>query len=69
MQGSVRTNRPCTKERLEQLKGRLLALARPLDDLYDLVLSDAGARSYRLEPLDLGEILQTAVAEQQDDAL
>lgn len=55
--------RPCTKERLEQLQGRLLALVRLLDDLYDLALSDAGALDYRHGPLDLGEILEVAVGE------
>ena len=55
--------RPCTKERLEQIQGRLLDLARLLDDLYDLALSDAGALAYRHAPLDLGEILETAVGD------
>lgn len=55
--------RPYTKERLEQIQSRLLALGRLLDDLYDLALSDAGALNYQHGPLDLGEILGTAVAE------
>jgi len=57
--------RPCTMERLVQLQGRLLALVRLLDDLYDLALSDAGALDYRHGPLDLGEILEVAVGESQ----
>ncbi len=55
--------RPCTKANLEKLQGRLLALMRLLDDLYDLALSDAGALDYRFSPLDLGETVQAAVAQ------
>ncbi|WPL11700.1 MULTISPECIES: ATP-binding protein [Thiorhodovibrio] len=55
--------RPCTKERLEQLHGRLLTLGRLLDDLYDLALSDSGALHYRFESLDLTAILHAAVAD------
>lgn len=58
--------RPCTREYLEQLQGRLLALGRLLDDLYDLALSDAGALDYRFSPLDLGESLQATVKEMED---
>jgi two-component system sensor histidine kinase BaeS len=57
--------RPCTKANLEQLQGRLLALVRLLDDLYDLALSDAGALDYRFSPLDLGETVQVAVAQME----
>ncbi len=57
--------RPCTKANLEQLQGRLLALVRLLDDLYDLALSDAGALDYRFAPLDLGETLQAAVSQME----
>ncbi|WP_420826311.1 ATP-binding protein [Rhabdochromatium marinum] len=55
--------RPCGKERLEQLQGRLLTLGRLLDDLYDLALSDSGALHYRFEPLDLSAILRATVAD------
>ena len=55
--------RPCTGERLEQLKGRLLALGRLLDDLYDLALSDTGALEYRHEALDLVEVIRAAVSD------
>lgn len=55
--------RPCTKERLEQVQGRLLALGRLLDDLYVLALSDTGALDYSHGPLDLPEILEAAVGE------
>ena len=57
--------RPCTKANLEKLHGRLLALVRLLDDLYDLALSDAGALDYRFSPLDLGETVQAAVAQME----
>ncbi|NEX17994.1 MAG: two-component sensor histidine kinase [Halochromatium sp.] len=57
--------RPCTKANLEQLQGRLLALVRLLDDLYDLALSDAGALAYRFSALDLGEIVQAAVSQME----
>jgi two-component system sensor histidine kinase BaeS len=57
--------RPCTKERLEQLHGRLLTLGRLLDDLYDLALSDSGALNYRFAGLDLAEILRAAVADRE----
>ncbi len=57
--------RPCTKANLEQLQGRLLALVRLLDDLYDLALSDAGALAYRFSPLDLGETVQMAVSQME----
>lgn len=58
--------RPCDKERLEQLQGRLMALTRLLDDLYELALSDAGALDYRHGPMDLSEILEAAVSETRD---
>lgn len=57
--------RPCTKANLEKLQGRLLALGRLLDDLYDLALSDAGALAYRFSPLDLGETVQVAVSQME----
>jgi len=59
--------RPCSKERLEQLHGRLLTLGRLLDDLYDLALSDSGALNYRFEPLDLSAILRSAIADREAD--
>ncbi len=57
--------RPCTKERLEQLQGRLLTLGRLLDDLYDLALSDTGALDYRYAALDLTEVIRSAVNDVQ----
>jgi two-component system sensor histidine kinase BaeS len=44
-----------TLERNEALRGELA------DDLFELALSDAGALSYRMAPLDLGALLQRAV--------
>jgi len=61
--------RPCSKERLEQLHGRLLTLGRLLDDLYDLALSDSGALNYRFEPLDLSAILRSAIADREADCV
>ncbi|MTW21551.1 ATP-binding protein [Allochromatium palmeri] len=58
--------RPCNKANLEQVQGRLLALVRLLDDLYDLALSDAGALAYRFSPLDLGETVQAAISQMED---
>lgn len=57
--------RPCSKQRLEQLQGRLLALGRLLDDLYDLALSDVGALEYRYAHLDFAEIVESAIEDMQ----
>ncbi|ESQ16922.1 MAG: HAMP domain-containing protein [Thiohalocapsa sp. PB-PSB1] len=57
--------RPCNKEHLEQLHGRLLALGRLLDDLYDLALSDSGALNYRFEPVDLSGLLRSVIADRE----
>jgi two-component system sensor histidine kinase BaeS len=50
--------RQVTPERLATLHGETMNLARLVDDLYELSLSDIGALSYRKEPLDLRGIVE-----------
>jgi two-component system sensor histidine kinase BaeS len=42
---------------LESLQAEVATLSKLIDDLYDLSLADIGALTYRLEPVDLGEIV------------
>lgn len=49
-----------TPERLGALHAEAMNLARLVDDLYELSLSDIGALSYRKQPLDLRAIIETA---------
>ena len=48
-------------ETLASLQSECDRLAGLVEDLYQLALSDAGALAYRLEPLDLGELLRDVV--------
>jgi two-component system sensor histidine kinase BaeS len=42
---------------LESLQAEVATLSKLIEDLYDLSLADIGALTYRLEPVDLGEII------------
>lgn len=44
---------------VERLHGDALRLARLVDDLYQLSMSDLGALSYRMVPLEIGEVLES----------
>jgi two-component system sensor histidine kinase BaeS len=50
-----------TPESINSLHAEVLHLARLVDDLYHLSLSDLGALDYRMEELDLAELLATAL--------
>lgn len=54
--------RPCTPAAIASLRVETERLAALIDDLYQLALADVGALAYRLEPLDLGELLREAAA-------
>jgi two-component system sensor histidine kinase BaeS len=58
LQDGIRTAGP---ETLASLQSECDRLAGLVEDLYQLALSDAGALAYRLEPLDLGELLHDVV--------
>ncbi|MHB1015669.1 MAG: ATP-binding protein [Desulfurivibrionaceae bacterium] len=47
---------------LRSLQGEVLRLARLVDDLYQLAMSDLGALTYRKERLNLIELLQETIA-------
>lgn len=53
--------RPMTRTSLAALHQQVGQLGQLIDDLHDLSLTDVGALSYRLVPIDLGIILDTAV--------
>lgn len=53
--------RPQSPQALASLHGEVLQLARLVDDLYQLSLSDLGALNYRKEPLDLVEVADQVV--------
>ena len=53
--------RDCTPERLTALHGETLNLARLVNDLYELSLSDIGALSYQKQSLDLRKLLEASV--------
>ncbi len=63
LQDGVRQPGPETLASLQVECARLAAL---VEDLYDLSLSDAGALAYRLETLDLAELLRDTVAAQEN---
>ena len=58
LQDGIRAPGP---ETLASLQSECDRLAGLVEDLYQLALSDAGALAYRLEPLDLGELLRDVV--------
>lgn len=49
--------REASPEALRSLHGEVMRLARLVDDLYQLSLSDVGALTYRKEELDLADVL------------
>ena len=49
--------RPLDREAVVSLQGEVRQLGKLVDDLYELALSDVGALSYVMEPLDLGLLL------------
>ncbi|MGH8248273.1 MAG: ATP-binding protein, partial [Gammaproteobacteria bacterium] len=53
--------RDCTPERLHTLHQQTLSLARLVNDLYELSLSDIGALSYQKQPVKLAELLQGCI--------
>ena len=54
--------RPVGRETLASLHGECDRLASLVEDLYQLSLSDAGALAYRMEPVDLYDLLRDVVA-------
>lgn len=54
--------RPCTPAAIASLRVETERLGALIDDLYQLALADVGALAYRLEPLELGELLREAAA-------
>lgn len=58
LQDGVRQSSP---ETLQSLHAEVLHLARLVDDLYQLSLTDLGGLSYRKRPLELGQTLGLAV--------
>ena len=57
--------RPLDRAALNSLAGEAARLARLVDDLHTLSLSDLGALSYHKEPVDLAEIVQEVVDAQR----
>lgn len=58
IQDGVRQSSPAA---IRSLHGEVMRLARLVDDLYQLSLSDLGALTYRKEELDLAEVLAEAL--------
>nr|WP_306673649.1 ATP-binding protein [Tahibacter caeni] len=54
--------RPYTPAAIASLRAEAERLGALIDDLYQLALADVGALAYRIEPLDLGELLREATA-------
>lgn len=50
--------RPLTPEAVKSLQGEVHALSKLVNDLYELSLSDVGALTYRMDRLDLREVLR-----------
>lgn len=50
--------RPLDRTAVDALHGDALRLGRLVDDLYELSMTDLGALSYRMEPTDIGEVLE-----------
>jgi len=57
--------RPLDRDAVNSLAGEAARLARLIDDLHTLSLSDLGALTYHKEPVDLAEIVQDAVDAQR----
>lgn len=57
-----------TPESIRSLQGEVRALKKLVDDLYQLSMADVGAMGYRMQPLDLRDIV-TGVAEQYRERL
>jgi len=57
LQDGVRKFSPAA---LSSLQSEVGLLSKLIDDLYDLSLADVGALSYRMEPVDMGEIAAMA---------
>jgi two-component system, OmpR family, sensor histidine kinase BaeS len=53
--------REATPEALGSLQAEVTTLSKVIDDLYDLSLADIGALSYRMEPIDVSEALQSTL--------
>ncbi|MBX2886839.1 MAG: HAMP domain-containing protein [Granulosicoccus sp.] len=53
--------RKADAQTLGSLRSEAVRLGRLIDDLHDLTLSDIGALSYRMEPLDLVDSLQSVL--------
>lgn len=53
-------------ERLASLQAECSRLRSLVEDLYQLSLSEAGALSYRFEPMDLAEVVRDAVRAHED---
>jgi len=49
--------RPLDKTAISSLQSEVRQLGKLVDDLYDLALSDVGALTYRIEPIDLAELV------------
>lgn len=56
--------RPLTQENLRVLQQEVSILQRLIEDLYQLSLSDVGAIQYRMQSVDLVEIIRQAVTSQ-----
>jgi len=50
-----------TPQAMQSLQAEVATLSQVVDDLYDLSLADIGALSYRMEPVDIGEVLQNTL--------
>jgi two-component system, OmpR family, sensor histidine kinase BaeS len=57
--------RPLTQDAVGSLAQEAGRLARLVEDLHTLSLSDLGALSYHMEPVDLGELASEAIEAQQ----
>jgi two-component system sensor histidine kinase BaeS len=53
--------RPLDREAVNSLAGEAARLARLIEDLHTLSLSDLGALTYHKEPVDLAEVVQDVV--------
>jgi two-component system, OmpR family, sensor histidine kinase BaeS len=58
--------RPLDQAAIGSLSGEAARLARLVEDLHTLSLSDVGALTYRKEPLDLSEVLVETLEAQRD---
>ncbi len=58
--------RPLTREALDSLDAEAGRLAKRIDDLYTLALSDSGGLAYRFAPLDLAALLGGLVDSRRD---